>query len=237
MRKSQRIPSIFNKDENVKERKVKQPSMPPETMIEFNNIIDAVYAKNPIVAQSLHMQSLTALRYSDTSTLIWADFYEGLVLKKSFVVIQQKVYRMVYKRMIDKGKTEQEADTKARSKANVTIYTNEAIKKLLYEIALFNPNKTGQELLFANKHKSSQGTALAVKSVNKILTQVKAELNLPYTLGTHSFRKFMALNLLRAGANVADIRDLLGHNNVSSTDKYLVSCNGELRDLVDKLNY
>ncbi len=237
LKKSKRIPSTYIKKSDGSERKVKTKSMPPQTKKEFNRVIDAVYAKNRIVAHSLHMQSLTGLRYSDVSVLIWSDFYDGKVINKSFDVIQQKVYHMVFTRLTLTGVAKKEADRKAKEKANVTVYINKAIINLLEDIAVLNPNITGQELLFANKHKRSGGTALAIRSVNKILGQVKAELELNYTLGTHSFRKYLALNLLNNNANIAEIRDLLGHNNVKSTDSYLHSFSGNLGNLIDKLNY
>ncbi len=238
MAKPKRISNNLSTNSTDKKKAVKEPSLPPTTKKEFNKILDTVHAINSTLANTLYMCALTGLRYSDCVVLTLSDFLDESGQPKSkFIVVQQKVYNMIYTRKVNNGVDAHTAHTDARIKAKVTIYINKAIINLISDIILLNPNIGRDDLIFANKHKSSKGYPLDIRSANKILRRVKAELKLDYPLGTHSFRKYLALNLLKNKANVAEIRDLLGHNHLNSTNSYLHSFSGELKNLIGKLDY
>lgn len=51
----------------------------------------------------------------------------------------------------------------------------------------------------------------------------------------HSFRHFYATNLIRSGAKITVVQELLGHADIGSTARYLHVAEAELRDTVQKM--
>ncbi len=240
MKKSRRINlNVANQSDVgegvLKVRKVKKPSLPPKNDKELKDILDAVYDKNPALAYTLQMQSLSGLRYSDCSQLMFSDFYRNGQLVEQFDIIQQKTYYSRLKKMESNDKyTEQEKHRLAASRSKVTIYVTEEMIELLEACKLYNP---GGEYLFANKNRKSQGFAMDIRSAEYHLSKVEIDLMLNYQLKTHSFRKMFAVKLLRSGVDVVKIRDLLGHSSLDSTNKYLSTISDELKQAVENLKY
>jgi integrase len=222
-------------DKNGKKKKRKEHSMPPKDKEEAKRILDAAWQKNPTLCLCFSMQALTGLRYSDCSWLMYSDFFdEKGRFKKSFQICQQKSYRI---RMSQKDK-EVDADTAFR-KSLVTIYNNPAIREIVEDCKHLNKNS---DLLFPNNRSriiDEDGTVIdrpmSVKSADYHLKKIKDELNLDFELGTHSWRKFFALMLLRDNTPIEQIRDLLGHDNIVSTNSYLHTFAEDLLEHTKKL--
>lgn len=222
-----------NKDGN--ERKTKEHSMPPQNKDAAKRILDAVWQKNPTLCLCFSMQALTGLRYSDCSWLMYSDFFDDKGrFKKSFQICQQKSYRI---RMAQKDK---EVDAEAAfRKSLVTVYNNEAIKEIVNDCKHLNKNSA---LLFPNSRSRAidengevVDRPMSVRSADYHLKQIKDELNLDFELGTHSWRKFFALMLLRDNTPIEQIRDLLGHDNIVSTNSYLHTFAEDLLKHTEKL--
>ena len=204
-----------------KPKKAKEKSLPPHSLDLANAIFDRLFDYNPRLALSSQLSSLTGLRYSDCSWLKYSDFYDQYGnFKPSFEVCQQKTFGM---RIGRKHKPLDEAE--AFRKSLVTIYTNQEIEELVKETRFYS---NGSEFLFANprsKKVLENGDIIerpmSVESASEIHNKVQDDLKLDFKLGTHSWRKFFALMLIKQGATVVEIRDLLGQDSLASTNAYL----------------
>lgn len=216
-------------------KKSKSASMPPKTPELANLILDRLYERNPILSLTCQMAALTGLRYSDASWLKYDDFYnaKGEFLE-SFEICQQKTFSMRVGR-----KDQPMSQDEAFRKSLVTVYTNAEIEDIVKETRLFSK---GSEFLFANPRSrivQDDGTVIdrpmSVESADWHHDRVSKELNLDWTLGTHSWRKYFAKRLVKMGATVEEIRDLLGQSSLASTNAYLISIEEDLKAHVKKL--
>lgn len=66
-----------------------------------------------------------------------------------------------------------------------------------------------------------------IKTTNKYLKLIGKELKLPIKLTTYTARHTVATMMLKQGANLAYIKDALGHSSISTTENYLSSLNLE----------
>lgn len=218
-----------------KKKKRKSRSFPPKTKAQAQLIFDAIWKKNPILSLCCQMSGLTGLRYSDASWLMRSDFYDKYGnFKESFEICQQKTYNM---RVGAKNSTISQSD--AYNKSLVTIYTNPEIREIVEDCEVFTGHT---DLLFANKKSRTideNGQVLerpmSVYSASHIHTKVQDELKLEFELGTHSWRKFFTLMLVRDLTSVEKIRDLLGQKDLKSTNEYLHTFSDELMPIIQKL--
>ncbi|WP_434999979.1 tyrosine-type recombinase/integrase (plasmid) [Vibrio scophthalmi] len=214
----------------------KLPADPPRSSEEAEYVLDVLYDINKVLGLTCRMQSLTGLRYSDASYLKYSDFYDADGLFRSrFNLIQQKTYRMRLKRFELKHErlaTKAEKQMLAR-KSRVCVYTNKAIRNIVDEAAILNPPDL-RSYLFENKR--SKGKPMTVESANEHHRNVKRELHLEgINLSTHSWRKYFSATFLASGGSIYELRDLLGHSDIKSTDKYLMSFSDRLKKLIENL--
>ncbi|MBR2840528.1 MAG: tyrosine recombinase XerC [Bacilli bacterium] len=87
--------------------------------------------------------------------------------------------------------------------------------------------KHKEEYLFINKH----GNKLNDRTVRKIVDEVskKADINIHVT--PHTLRHTYATHLLNDGADLKSVSDLLGHENLSTTQIYTHISNERLREV------
>jgi integrase/recombinase XerC len=66
----------------------------------------------------------------------------------------------------------------------------------------------------------TRGGALNPAQFQRTLRQLRADLGLPETATPHAFRHSFATHLLSKGADLRDIQELLGHESLSTTQRY-----------------
>ncbi|WP_305831168.1 tyrosine-type recombinase/integrase [Photobacterium leiognathi] len=218
-----------------KEKKRKEHSLPPRNEREANLILDRLWDRNPILALTCQMSALTGLRYSDASWLKFSDFYDEFgSFKTSFKLCQQKTFNMRI------GSKNPLSPPDAFRKSVVTIYTNSDILEIVEQCKVFNPNS---EYLFANKRSALKDSdsnvidrPMSTESASWHHAIVRKELELPYVLGTHSWRKYFAKLLIQHGATPEKVRDLLGQKSLESTNLYLHTVEEELVPLIKNIS-
>jgi integrase len=100
----------------------------------------------------------------------------------------------------------------AKSKKRRVVPLNSAALAILDELT---PGNTS-EWVFLN---SKNGERL--QSVDKVWQRIRKKADLPPDIVIHSLRHMGASMALASGADLATVRDLLGHADISTTEKYL----------------
>jgi integrase/recombinase XerC len=70
--------------------------------------------------------------------------------------------------------------------------------------------------VFVNRH----GRRLSTRGVARVLERHLAAAGLPRDVHPHTLRHSFATHLLRAGANLREVQEMLGHRDVSTTQVY-----------------
>lgn len=78
------------------------------------------------------------------------------------------------------------------------------------------------------------GKRLTDRSVRRILDRYVVAAGLMKKLGPHSLRHSFATHLMEAGADLRSVQELLGHENLSTTQKYTTLGMGRLMEVYDK---
>ncbi len=84
-------------------------------------------------------------------------------------------------------------------------------------------NISGDQYLFANKYNrqmTRSGITYIVKKYVSIASSENPEIQ-PKLVSCHTYRHSKAMQLLNAGVDLISIRDILGHENLSTTEIYL----------------
>lgn len=105
----------------------------------------------------------------------------------------------------------------------------QALKAYLSERSQF-PKVSDDDVLFINKN----GTRLTVRSVQRLVAQVIQELGLNKSVTPHTLRHTFATHMLGYGADLRTIQELLGHESLSTTQKYTHVGVDQLTQVYDK---
>lgn len=108
-------------------------------------------------------------------------------------------------------------------------YFDEKIEKLILKLIEQN-NCTNNPYLFAlgSGHVNKQ-------SVSSMLFKLKHDLNID-VLSSHKLRHFYATELLKNGADIYTVKELLGHSDLEMTQRYLDFTNEEIKENNFKYN-
>lgn len=92
------------------------------------------------------------------------------------------------------------------------------IEKYLNEVRIFQKIKKGSEdTLFLNE----RGSGLSRVMIYIILNDLKIKAEINKKIGPHTLRHSFATHLLENGADLITIQNMLGHENIVTTERYL----------------
>ena len=100
-------------------------------------------------------------------------------------------------------------------------------KRLFTETAI-RPDEEGP--LFLNKNKGR----LSTRSIARILDNICRQIGLPMSVSPHAMRHSFATHMLDAGADLRVVQELLGHQNLSTTQRYTHISIDRLMEIYDK---
>ncbi len=84
------------------------------------------------------------------------------------------------------------------------------------------------------------GEQYTIRSAQKVFEQAKAKAGIMQKGGIHSMRHSYATHLLEQGTDVRIIQELLGHNNLKTTERYThvsIKLIEKIQSPLDKLNW
>lgn len=153
----------------------------------------------------LELMYATGLRVSELVTLE----YSNIDLHNSII------------RVTGKGKKDRIIPVGETAAYYLEIYTNEYRNKLI--------NKRSYNELFLNNH----GNPITRHGFNFILENIRIKTGVEKEITPHILRHSFATHLLERGADLRSIQEMLGHENLSTTNIYTEVVNGILRENYD----
>lgn len=115
-----------------------------------------------------------------------------------------------------------------KGKKERIVYFGEYAKKLLtkYLTIRFNFLKNNCDYLFLNR-KSSK---LSRQSIENIINKIMINSNINHKMSPHTLRHSFATHLLDEGADIKSVQELLGHENLNTTEIYTHVSNKRLKE-------
>ena len=107
------------------------------------------------------------------------------------------------------------------------------VKKRIEEYIVLCPHKIkNDQSIFVN----SKGGSYSARLFQKLISDIRKNLNLPETITPHAFRHSFATHLLEAGGDLRTIQELLGHKSLSTTQLYTKIDKNRLLSVYNKLH-
>jgi integrase len=185
-------------------------SFPPKNSKELRKILKKVELVNPIISNMLEMSALTGLRYCDCSTLTRREMMINNIIRDRIVIVQKKSFN----KRVSSGMSV----SAAKIASKLTVALTDQAKGIIEDSLFLSPDS-----VFLFESDRNPGKPYSAQYINRILKKVAIDMRLTYPLSTHSFRKSFALMLVENGAKMHELRDLLGHASLTSTNHYLSS--------------
>lgn len=104
-------------------------------------------------------------------------------------------------------------------------YAKEYLEKYIYEYRGSMLKKEASEYLFLNNH----GKKMTRQGFFKIIKKIAQEKGINKELSPHTIRHSFASHLLKYGADLRTIQELLGHSDISTTQIYTHITNEQLK--------
>lgn len=104
-------------------------------------------------------------------------------------------------------------------------YAKEYLEKYIYEYRSSMLKKSNNEYLFLNNH----GQKMTRQGFFKIIKKIAKEKGIDKELSPHTLRHSFASHMLKYGADLRTIQELLGHSDISTTQIYTHITNEELK--------
>ena len=80
------------------------------------------------------------------------------------------------------------------------------------------------------------GTCYPARTIQQIFSEAKHKAGIAKTVGIHSLRHSFATHLLEKGTDIRYIKELLGHFNIKTTERYLHVARQKLVNIVSPLD-
>lgn len=142
------------------------------------------------------------LRNKALLTLIYAS---GLRISETLSITKRQLENCEYIRIMGKGGKERLVPWIAESRELVLRYVDYLPQDLSLDEPIFRGHRGG---------------VLQRNVFNRELIRLRRALGLPEHLTSHAFRHSFATHLLENGADLRSIQELLGHQNLSTTQRY-----------------
>lgn len=104
--------------------------------------------------------------------------------------------------------------------------------KLLPELLAWCAGRTGW--LFPSHSRTGR---LGPRSVQRMIRSAARRAGITRKVTPHVWRHTCASQLLRSGADIIEVRDILGHSSVATTQVYLSSDPARLKSAMDRLSW
>lgn len=105
-------------------------------------------------------------------------------------------------------------------------YAKEYLEKYIYEYRSSMLKRSNNEYIFLNNH----GQKMTRQGFFKIIKKIAKEKGIEKELSPHTLRHSFASHLLKYGADLRTIQELLGHSDISTTQIYTHITNEELKN-------
>lgn len=178
---------------------------------EIQQVSDSFYGKYELRNRALFLTGIyTGYRISELLSLTYDDIYNATDIRKYIKVRRSAV----------KGKT------KARE-----IKLHEIARNALMEW-IRERDWTREEFIFS----SQKGKAISRVQAHRVLKQAFNDCQMDGTLATHTMRKTFAVKIYKTtGNNIFELKEMLGHENINTTQKYLGITDDRKSEIIDSI--
>ncbi len=184
---------------NPEIEKIKTPKIPkslPKAVdaTDINKIISAI--------ENLHKDTWQIKRDIALLTLIYGC---GLRISEALSITKNSLANNDFLIITGKGKKQRMVPLLPLVKKRINAYLDICLLK-----------QTNDKPIFLGK----QGGIYTARMFSRLLQDIRRALNLPETVTPHAFRHSFATHLLEAGGDLRTIQELLGHQSLSTTQRY-----------------